>query len=151
MFFVDSGDFNKADIIALLNKTIDVDYPNLICFLDKGLFVKATYREQLGNLPDIDISRKNDIEYAKEILKSVSESMQISLETIVLYPEFVSPEQSSQNKWVFIEFQEDKSSASILSFLIYSLNSQISTCILLKPDLMKYHSNLFKIKKVSVV
>ncbi len=149
MFFVDHGDLIVKDVIDILNSTTNVNCPNLICFLNKGVFLKARGQKTIDDIPPVDQNKITDPAYQKEMLDIIRNSMKWNFQSGELFPEFIANENDGNYRWVFIDFQEEKNSASVLSFLIYSLNVQLNSCMLLKPNLLQYHNKLFRIKSCS--
>ena len=120
MFFVDSNDFKINDIKDLLIKTDDKYLPNLICFLEKGIIVKAN------------------------IISEGNEGNNFSLGPIELFPQFIKSEDLKNYKWVFLEFGSlENRAAANFAFLIFALNTHLKNCLVLKPDLLKYFDGIF--------
>jgi hypothetical protein len=69
--------------------------------------------------------------------------------TVSLWPEYIHEDKKSNYRSVFYEFEGDSTPASCLAYIMYALNTQIRECMVLKPDLMKYHSKLFKVSRAS--
>ncbi len=117
MCFVDSNDFKLDQFKEISKSYADKYLPNIICFMDKGVVVKAKIRKtqkgfELGNLE--------------------------------LQPEFIKEEEKDQYKWVFLDFtQQNKTPAATLAFLIFFLNEHLKNCLVLKPDILKYFNSMF--------
>ncbi|WP_217603143.1 DUF6602 domain-containing protein [Chitinophaga sp. GbtcB8] len=123
MFFVDSGDLDLTALYNDLNKADNRDCPNLICFLDRGVILKAEAKK--GDTWDIG--------------------------NIVFYPEFIDPGRGTDYQWLLYEFDVRTTAASTLAYLVYMLNEHVSSSMVLKPDLLKYHSNMFVVKQGIVI
>lgn len=127
MFFVNSGDVDYSALCNELNSYSYKDIPNVIVFLDKGIILKAEANQT-----------------------KASAGVQWNIGKVDLWPEFIDPAKESVYRSLFYEFDESTTSASCLAYIVYALNMQLSECLVLKPDLVKYHNNLFKVKKVSL-
>ena len=116
MFFVDAGDFNFEKLMPLYDATEDKFLPNVICILNRGILVKS-------KISDGKIS------------------------TTELFPEFILPENKAEYKWTFIELGEGADPlAAHLAYVHFALNQHLRDCIVTRPNLMTYFSNLFKVK-----
>lgn len=152
MFFVNSGNLKIQELGVVLNEYENKHCPNLICFLDKGIFLKAEVTEEaLGS----EITSSNTIEDKENnkniIINQVLNKIGFKLGSVQFYPEFIPVGHEKKYKWVFYEFGAEKSSGSCLAYVVYALNTHICNCMVLKPDLLKYHANLFKVTKVEVI
>lgn len=152
MFFVSCGKLKIQDLGVVLNQYNNKHCPNLICFLDKGILLKAeALVQKLGS----EITSTNTIEDKATdntiTINRVLNKIGFKLGNVQLYPEFIPVGQEKDYKWIFYEFAEEKISGSCLAYVIYALNNHIADCIVLKPDLLKYHSNLFKVTKAEVI
>ena len=120
MFIAESNDFAIEDIKDLMINTDDKFLPNLICILDKGIIVKARIIDNEGE-------------------KSIG--------NVELFPEFIDQEDQDKFEWVFLEMGEDSSrAASNFAFFIFSLNSHLNSCLVMRPNILKYFSQMFRHK-----
>lgn len=120
MFFVDSGDLDVVKLKVIFDGVDDKYLPNFICFLNKGILVKAHVTGESPNL------KQGPIE---------------------LFPEFSSPSDKGKIKWVFMELGYNSDPlAAHLAFVVFALNQHLKNCIVLTPNLIKYFDNLFKTK-----
>ena len=152
MFFVNSGELKIQDLGVVLNQYENKHCPNLICFLDKGVLLKAEAIEQnLGS----EITSSNTIEDKDNnktiTINRVLNKIGFKLGNVQFYPEFIPIGQEKNYKWVFYEFDEERISGSCLAYVIYALNTHIADCMVLKPNLLKYHNNLFKVTKAEII
>lgn len=152
MFFVNSGDLVIQDLGTTLNQYNNKHCPNLICFLDKGIVLKAEALEQLLDKEITSSSTVLDAGTNKTItINRVLNKMGFKLGNVEFYPEFIPVGKEKDFKWVFYEFDKNTISASCLAYVIYALNKHIADCIVLKPDLLKYHNKLFKVTQAEVI
>ncbi|MBI3259466.1 MAG: hypothetical protein HYZ54_08350 [Ignavibacteriae bacterium] len=135
MLFVDSNDLDVNQLGTTLLSYENVHLPNVIYFLDKGVLL----------LTETKII-SNDLESSNQ---SQKDTFQLGLPHF--YPEFIPIERQSEYKWTLCKFEKEYVGASTLAHLIYILNNQLRECMLLKPDLVKYHSKLFRCNEVSVI
>lgn len=149
MFFVNSGDLDIDELAKTLESYDQKHIPNLICFLDKGVILKAEAKLEfeLHQTATSNTSEENQ----KESVINFFQKMKWKLGNTNLYPEFISVDKLINYKWVLYEFENEKTSASILAYVIYALNTHIKDCMVLKPDLIKYHEKLFKVKQAKII
>jgi hypothetical protein len=120
MFFVDAGKFELEQIQELYNQTDDKYLPNLICLLNKGIVVKIKESSAREDVVDIKF-----------------------------FPEFIPDNEQDDFKWAVLELGEQSDPlAAHLSFFFFALNSHLQDCLLLKPNLYKYHMKLARVKRV---
>lgn len=124
MVFADSGDADISKICQQLDSFENKKVPNLLVFLNKGIIVKAKVTETS------DPENKHRIDRWE------------------LWPEFIAETERDSYKSVWIEFEEN--SASSLAYLVYALNTHIQASLVLRPNLMHYHSGLFKVSRASI-
>lgn len=152
MFFVNCGDLKIQDLGVTLKQYDNKHCPNLICFLDKGILLKAEAFEQKLGSEITSTNTIDDKETNKKItINRVLHKIGFQLGNVQIYPEFIPVEQEKNCKWLFYEFDKDKISGSSLAYVVYALNNHIADCLVLKPDLLKYHNNLFKITNAEVI
>ncbi len=150
IFFVDSGDLNISEINESLMSEEKINVPNIICFLDKGVILLSEINPLV--LPHVYgsavIEIKNGIPvnvYQEELPRHWVPGK------VEYYPEFIEKLNSKNYSYVFYEFEGEKHSASILANLTYALNSHLNSCLVLRPNLTKYHEKLFKVSKTTIL
>jgi hypothetical protein len=152
MFFVDSGDLDLSQLGVVLGSYANIDLPNVMCFLDRGIVLKAeaTLDQSAGQtiLSEVQTDTNRDV---NEIIASIQMKLKWKLGSVHLFPEFIPANKISEYKWVLYEFEERLTPASCLAYLIYALNNHLRECMVLKPDLLKYHSKLFKIRQAYIM
>jgi hypothetical protein len=134
MFFVNSGDADFGQICMTLNSTDNRNVPNVVVFLDRGIILKAEI-------------------HATVVMNTgqPGTSTQLIPGAVNLYPEFTKPDFAGLQRSVFYEFEPESTSASCLAYIVYALNTHITNCMVLKPDLIKYHNGLFKVRQATIV
>lgn len=150
MFFVNSGDLDIAELGKLLSAYDQKHLPNFICFLDKGVVLKAEAKLEFEQPETTSTESKVEGNHT-EVTMNILQNMKWKLGNVDLYPEFISADNLKNYKWVLYEFENEKTSASILAYVIYALNTHIKDCMVLKPNLIKYHEKLFKIKQATIL
>jgi hypothetical protein len=117
MFFVDSGDADPVEVCRQLDTYNPKDAPNVLIFLDRGIALKTEVNVAIDPI----------------VLKQVN-----------LWPEFIESAFLGNYRYVFYEFES--TAASCLAYLTYALNLHIQECMVLRSDLVKYHSKMFQLK-----
>jgi len=116
MLFVDSGDFEIADIQEIYRTRKPIELPNMICFLDKGLIVNFKNKNEKGtqdNYKEIDI-----------------------------FPEY--NDNKVPNEWHFLnEISNENILGANFAFLYYSLISHLKSCVLKTNDINPYLRGIF--------
>jgi hypothetical protein len=118
MLFVDSGSFTPDHLTDLYTARPDLELPNLLCFLDKGIVVNARI--------------------------SVDEAAGMgTIQTVNLRPEFNDVFDSS-NQWVFMPFGNEENRLGInFCFLHFALLFHLSNSRLMPPDMLAYMNRFF--------
>ena len=115
LLFVNSGDFEPDHLIKLFDKTRELQPPNIICLLDKGIFIQTRLVQEDG---------RGSIDYH-------------------LYPEF-SNLIEKKFSWGFIPFGSPENRiASQLGFLYYSILAHLGQTVLKPPRLLDYLRAMF--------
>ncbi len=121
MCFVNSNNFKIQDFNEVSKRYDDKFMPNVICFLDKGVLVKA-------KIKNIDLNKEN-----------------YKIDHIEPFPEFIKENEKHLYRWVFLTFDDnDKIASASLAFLIFMINEHLSNCLVLKPKTQNYFKSMFK-------
>jgi len=119
MVFVDSNDFQIADIEELYSTMPDSELPNILCLLDRGVVLNAKVPAGAeGDTP---------------------------LGIINIRPEFNTETAGETNNWIFVPFGtlENRIGANF-GFLYFVLTQHLGSCILEPPNLLQYLNRMFK-------
>jgi hypothetical protein len=120
MVFVSHNDLKINSLKHLFQNNDDKYLPNVICFLDKGVLVKTKI----------------------ELLNG-----QKAAGPVQIIPEFIANNKSNEYKWLFYEFESSAISGSAnLAFLLFSLNSHLRDCLVLRPNILNYFNSMFTYK-----
>lgn len=122
MFFVDSGDADLIEVCRELDGFSPKDAPNVVIFLDKGIILKT----------EVDVT-----------------TTPATFKQVNLWPEFIPQASIANYRYVYCQFDPISTPASCLAYIIYALNLHIQECLVLKSDLVKYHSKMFQVRSVT--
>ena len=152
MFFGDKGDIDLEKLKDTLAK-YDYEYtPNLIVIMGLGVIVcsEVTFKQSETQQTTKTLIEKTE---ANPEVRHIEHTVTINytINNLELYPEFNKKTSGTDLKWTLYEFEESNLNGSILAFLTYALNNQISNCMLLKPNLFEYHNKIFKLKKKGLI
>jgi hypothetical protein len=120
MVFVSHNDLKINSLKDIYQNNDDKFLPNVICFLDKGVLAKTKIEKTNG--------------------RKVAGPVEI-------IPEFIAADKSGEYEWLFYEFDTSTSSGSSnLAFLLFSLNSHLRDCLVLRPNILNYFNSMFTYK-----
>lgn len=119
MIFVDSGDFDIDSVTKHYDSAQASRLPNVVCLLDKGVIVAAKVR--------------------------TTESGDAKLGPISIQPQFDLDASSEERlRWVMIPVgAEERRTGATFGFLFFALMMHLGTCVLTRPDLLRYLGSLF--------
>ena len=118
MVFIDSNDFQIADVEELYSSTPDSELPNILCLLDKGVVLNAK----------VPVGAEGDT----------------PLSSINIHPEFNTETAGETNNWIFVPFGtlENRIGANF-AFLYFVLAQHLGSCLLEPPNLLQYLNRMF--------